>query len=308
MRILLGCALIVFSTVQVSQAGILTDLLTLDGQDNVMEDNSRGVIHDLDQDTFISVGDVITGLLRIDRRISPSATSSMDDSQQLVLAYSLEVDRIDPIAGGLLNAVKYKAASAGTGLDIKSLLGDAHEPAGFTDWASTAIAVMEKTFANNIPANNPVSNTTTAGMMLIDSVLNSASGYTLDALVGFGDDTDFYHNLIFSGAGLSIPAIKAANGSSTLGTQSAGLSVLYSDLGAAASVFLPVTATSVINNASSPHDIGVEGGILFGNNESNWDFADKANVRLNVVPEPASVLLVGLLIGCLGLARWGRKI
>lgn len=308
MRILFGCALIVFSTAQVSQAGILTDLLTLDGQDNVLEDNSRGVISDLDQNDVVSVGDVFTGLLRIDRRISPSATSSMDDSQQVVLAYSLEVDQIDPIAGGVLHAIKYKAASAGTGLDIESLLDDESKPAGFTDWASTAIAVMERTFGGNTPANNPVSNTTTAGMTLIGSVLGAGSGYTLDALVGFGDDTDFYHNLIFSGAGLSIPAIKAANGSSTLGTQSGGLSVLYSDLGAAASVFLPVTATSVINNVSSPHDIGVEGGILFGNNESNWDFADKANIRLNVVPEPASVLLVGLLIGCLGLARWGRKI
>jgi hypothetical protein len=73
-------------------------------------------------------------------------------------------------------------------------------------------------------------------------------------------------------------------------------------------LFQPVHATTVIGGLTSSHDIGMEGGVLFGNDESNWDLADKANFRMNVIeiPEPSSLTLCGLLVGLSGLAGWCR--
>ncbi len=303
-NLLLGLSLLGFLSCPV-RAGLLADLLTFDGKENVLEDNSRGLIHDLDQDDALSVGDVITGLVRIDRRISPMATASLDDRNQLVIAYSFEVDEVTPIVGIPFFTVKYKSTSALTGLDIRSLLGDSHEPAGFTAWDQAALVVMEQVFGVADPANNPVSDTTTAGTALIDSVLSDASGYTLDVIAGFAEDDDFFHQLLTGPAGISIPGLRAATGAVSIGTQSGGFSSLYQNLGPSMT-FAPVPATSVIDNSMSTYDIGVEGGLLFGSNQENWDFADKANFRLNVVPEPSTLGLAGLLvIGLLAGRRFG---
>ncbi len=287
------------------RAGLLEDVLSFDGRDNVLEDNSRGLLHDLDQDGDLSSGDVVTGLIRIDRRNSPTPTPSMDDRKQLIIAYSFEVEDVASIDNTPFSSITYVPASSGTGLDIKSLLGDTHEPAGFVDWAKVSLAVMERTFAADDSANNPVSNTVTAGADLIDDVLGDGSGYTLDVLGGFDDADDFYHQLITGSPGIDISDIRDATGAATLGTQSGGFSVLYDNLGAAR-VFRQVSATSVINNAVTQHDLGLEGGLLLGNNEANWGFADKANIRLNVVPEPATWVLV-LMAGCVGLMRGTRR-
>lgn len=281
------------------RAGLLEDVLSFDGQDNVLEDNSRGLLHDLDQDGDLSSGDVVRGLIRIDRRNSPTPTPSMDDRKQLIIAYSFEVEDVAAIGNTPFSSVTYVAASSGTGLDIKSLLGDTHEPAGFAEWSKVSLAVMERTFAADDPANNPVSNTATAGADLIDNVLGDGSGYTLDLLGGFDDTDDFYHQLMTGPPGIDVSDIRDATGAVTLGTQSGGFSVLYDNLGDG-KVFRPVSATSVINNADTEHDLGLEGGLLLGNNESNWGFADKANIRLNVVPEPSTWVSL-LVAGCVGL-------
>lgn len=307
MRCLLGTAFLVLCIASTTQAGILSDLLTLDGRDNVFEDNSRGLIYDQDSDGELSSGDVITGLVRLDRRISPTASSSMDDSMQLIVAYSYEVDQVTSLAGGAVTTIQYKVTSPATGHDIQSLLGDSFEPAGFADWDKATMVVMQRSFGADNPANNPVSNTVTAGATLIDSVLGDGSGYSLDAILGIASNDDFYSQLITGAPGIDIGDILTAGGSMTLGTQSGGFTALYSNLGPGATVFRPVEATDVTDGSMSMHDVGLEGGILFGNNETNWDFADKANVRLNVVPEPATLSLTGMLVGCLALFGWRRS-
>ncbi len=307
MRCLFGSTLILLCIATATRGGILSDLLTLDGRDNVFEDNSRGLIYDQDNDGELSSGDVITGLVRLDRRISPTASSSMDDSKQLIVAYSFEVDQVTALGGGAFSTIQYEVTSPATGLDIQSLLGDSFEPAGFADWDKAAMVVMERIFGADNSANNPVSNTVAAGASLIDNVLGDGSGYSLDAILGFASNDDFYSQLITGAAGVDISDIQSSDGSMTLATQSGGFTALYSDLGPGATVFRPVEATDVTDGSMSLHDVGLEGGIVFGNNETNWDFADKANVRLNVVPEPATLSLVGLLGGCLAFVRWRKS-
>ena len=291
-----------------SQAGILTDLLTFSGDDVILEDNSRGLFYDEDGNGVLSAGDVVAGLMRIDRRVAPTATASMDDRRQLIFAYSLQVETVEQLNGLGIYTVDFGPTAAATGKDLASLLGEAHKPAGFTDWDKAALVVMEQTFAADDVANNPVSNTSVAGATLMQSVLGSASGYTLDIIAGFDSEDDFYQNLLLGAPGISIPAIRAAGGSVTLGTHSGGLSVLYDNLGENI-LFQPVVATTVLGGAASSHDIGIEGGILFGNDEVNWDFADKANFRMNVIeiPEPNSLTLCGLLVGLFGLAWSGCR-
>lgn len=306
MRCLIGSTLLLLCMTTTTSAGIFSDLLTLDGQDNVFEDNSRGLIHDEDDNGELSSGDVITGLVRLDRRISPTASASMDDRTQLIVAYSFEVDQVTAL-GGTISTIEYQVTSPATGLDIQSLLGDSFEPAGFADWDQATMVVMERSFGADDPANNPVSNTVTAGATLIDSVLGDGSGYALNAILGIASNDDFYSQLITGAPGIDISDIQSADGSMTLGTQSGGFTALYSDLGPGATVFRPVEATDVTDGSMSLHDVGLEGGILFGNNETNWDFADKANVRLNVVAEPGSLSLAALLVGCLAAVQWRRR-
>jgi len=306
-----ACTVVLVACTSSGQAGILSDLLTYAGDDVVIEDNSRGLISDQQDPNepghgVLSAGDVLYGLIRIDRRISPTPTASMDDSMQLVVAYSYEVDTVDELDSLGMFTVDYRPTSVATGLDLKSLLGATHEPVGFTDWDRATFVVMEQTFASDDVANNPVSNTLTDGDLLIDSVLADGSGYTLDLIAGFGSDDDFYQSLMIGAPGITIADILAADGSVTLGTHSGGYTALYDNLESGA-VFLPVEATAVIGAVTTSHDIGLEGGVLLGNNQQNWDFADKANFRLNVVPEPSALTLCGLLVGLLGLCRWRKS-
>lgn len=298
-------------TAQSTQAGILDSLISADGIQDTLEDNSRGLIIDLDGDGFVSSGDVIVGLARIDRRSQGLASETLDDSKQLILAYSFMVDTIDPI--GPFFGITYKAVdpSLGTGYSIQELLDDAKEPAlSATEWAQATFAVLERQFAVAAAANNPVNDVTTAGMTLIDSVMGAGSGYTLDIIGGLVDPSDFFTNLITGGPGLSIAAIKAASNSVPIGSVSGGFTDLYRNFGGD---LLPVEGVNVLTNVSTYHDYTLTGGTLFGygsgtNPPTNWDYSDKLDVNLNVfVPEPSSMLVWAGLFGCVVGVRQLRR-
>ncbi|MFO0944938.1 MAG: hypothetical protein U1D30_03165 [Planctomycetota bacterium] len=299
-------------TAQSSQAGILDSLISSDGIQDTLEDNSRGLIIDEDGNNLVSSGDIIVGLARIDRRSQGLASSTLDDSKQLILAYSFMVDTVTPL--GPFAGVTYKAVdpSLGTGYSIQELLADALEPPlSATEWAQATFAVLEKQFGNTNASNNPVNDVTTAGMTLIDGVMGTGTTYSLDIIGGLVDSSDFFTNLITGGPGLSIPAIIAASNSVPIGSVSGGFTNLYKNF---AGTLLAVEGVNVLTNASSYHDYTLTGGTLFGYGSgspqpTNWTYSDKLDVNLNNfnVPEPSSMLVWAGLFGCVVGARQLRR-
>jgi hypothetical protein len=296
-----------------SAASILTSNIALDGTQTVIEDNSRGVIHDLDNSGFVSVGDVIVGLARLDRRSQNGSGVTLDDDQQLILAYSFQVDSIQSV--GPFAGIYYKPVNpaAGTGLSIKELMGSSLQPSlSSAQWAQATFALMEKQFPTINAANNPVNNTTTAGMALVNSVLGNGSGYTLDIIGGIVSSSDFFTNLIIGGPGTNIAAIQNASNSVTLGVVSGGFSNLYNVFPSGA-LLLPVEGDNVLTNSPTYHDYTLTGGNLFGYGSgpgnNNWDYSDKldVNLRVQAVPEPASVALWAGLFGGLLVGRRFRR-
>jgi hypothetical protein len=172
---------------------------------------------------------------------------------------------------------------------------------------------MEKQFPSALASNNPVNNTTTAGMTLINSVLGDGSGFTLDIIGGIVSPSDFFTNLITGGPGTNINDIRNASNSVTLGVVSGGFTNIWNNLPGSPTL-IPVEADNVLTNTSTYHDYTLTGGSLYGYGNgpgsNNWDYSDKLDVNLNVkaVPEPASVAVwCGLFGGLVAVRRLRRR-
>lgn len=316
-KFLLTLGLMVLATGP-SQAGLLSDLLSgvPTGSKVTLEDNSRGIFYDRQgPDTegagLVSVGDVINGILHIDRRRDPTATPTLSDQQELIVVYSFQVAAIDAlfVAGEFIQAkITYVPTLVSDPASIFNLLGDqftAGKDPGI--WSSAAFAVLEHVSPS---ATNPISDVTTPGAGIIDSITGNSSPYTLDMIGGIlsglnsHGSQDFYDNKITGGPGLIIPAIQAEDASTTLGTLSGGFSVLWDNMNVE---YLATNIKSVTTNLTTYHDVTISGGVLFGNNAPNWDYSDKADVNLSVVPVPGTGLLLAGMGGLVGLRRLRRR-
>ena len=295
-----------------ARAGILNTILTFDGQDNVLEDNSREIINDTDGNGLISTGDVFYGLQRLDRRSQPNPSIDLGSTQQLVNLFSFEIASILRDSSGNVTGYIFKPTTATHAKSVKNLLDSALDPGTVANWNNVGVAMIEKTFATAAPGNNPVANTVTAGDTIIAG-MTAAAGWSLDILAGFSTSTDFWDfkldSSLSGNAAIPIAAIKALSSLSTVGTFAAGLSAVYNNFGGNA-VFLPVTALSTIAGASvTTHDLAVIPiAAVSGYDFTNWDVKDVANIKLNVVPEPTTIALWAVgFVGMVGIARRRRR-
>jgi hypothetical protein len=152
--------------------------------------------------------------------------------------------------------------------------------------------VLEK-----IDPSNPL-DSTADGLDIIDSVVGAGSGYVIDAIAGFGSGSDFLHTR------LNDPSVTDISDPNFALDERGGFTVFADSLGAE---FLDVSSVRFTGTgANTPHDLViVPVTSVTPSPESNWDLADSATFRVNILPEPGSMTLLGL--GLLGLAGYRRR-
>ena len=298
-------------------SSILGDLLTLEGEVDTINDNSRAQIFDVDQDDMLSVGDEIVGILQFEK-VNDSDPSPA--GLYGVFAFKVTADR--SLGGAIPIPIQdHGAIPSAEAHSLKSLLDPALQPAAFTNWDNAVIAFVE---IPSLGANDPKdpfslvnSQPLVDPMSVISNVMTVANGYSLDAITGFGKDDDFLSTMANIAAGLlignkdgvlKISEITADNSGNTVMTEKAGLSVLYDVFGGVP--YLPLSIENYDAANPTQHDIILtpDGAIQTSTTAApNWDLEDDSNFQINPVPEPGTLTLWISVLAAIGLVRMRQR-
>ncbi|HLA84295.1 MAG TPA: hypothetical protein VJL29_05845 [Thermoguttaceae bacterium] len=293
-------------------SSILGDLMTLDGNADALNDNSRGMIFDNDQDNVLSAGDEYVGVLQLER------VNDADPSPSgLYAIFSFRMNGSRSLDGVPIQ--DHEAIPSSETHGLKSLLDDGLEPGSFTDWDNAVFAFVE---IPSLGINDPKdpfslmnSDSSDDPLSIISNVMTAANGYSLDAIVGFGNENDFISTAFNTLAGrqignkdgvLTIPEILADNSGTTVFLEKAGLSVLYHEGGMS---FLQMSAENY-GNAATLHDIimSPDGAIQTSTaSVPNWHLEDDTNFLINPVPEPTTMTMLLSLAALLGMVPWRQR-
>jgi hypothetical protein len=280
----------------VAEAGILSSLLTYDGVQDDLTDESRSLLVDNDGNHTLSTGDDLFGFIRI----SNINGSGLSNAQNVVIAFSAVITSGGPIVGNGVYDFTLGPVGAAGPISLTSLLGAGMLPASATPFLSSAIfAVLESSTVN--PLTNAAFNS--AADAFAQMKLFSPGNWTYDALGGFGSNPDdfFEAELTAKAGGANVSGIEAG-GFSILDQVFAGLGVS----------FLPVDVQHVDGVTVTSHDIGLFNDSSITNQKSGpniakWNFVDNAHFGVNPTPEPASLLVWAGLLGTVGLASRRRR-
>jgi len=278
-----------------ADAGIVSSLLTSNGVQDSLVDQSVDSFLDVDGSGTFNLGDVLFGIAQIDQ-VQPDGGASITVAPARIgVAFAAEVTSFEPV-GSLPTqdffSVEFGAVTS-AGNTLNDLLG-----AGFagTFDNDTIFAVFERS----------------AGGSLLD-VPNTPG--TADALQIFTDVGADAFDFVFSG-GLeagdffeSTIGFNSTTGDFVGGDQRGGFTITNSTIGTVGTDFLPVDVTRLDGTTVSSHDITID----VGSNISPADglqltngFAFENNVQfsINTVPEPTSALtFLGVFAICVARRR-----
>lgn len=280
--------------VSLVDAGIVSSLLTSNGVQDSLVDQSVDSFLDVDGSGTFNLGDVLFGIAQIDQ-VQPDGGASITVAPARIgVAFAAEVTSFE--SAGSLPTQDFFSLEFGAVNSVGNTLNDLLGPgfAGTFD-NDTIFAVFERS----------------AGGALID-VPNTPG--TADALQIFTDVGADAFDFVFSGgleAGDFFEAIISFNsttGAFVGGDQRGGFTITNSTIGTVGTDFLPVDVTRLDGTVSS-HDITID----VGSNISPADglqltngFAFENNVQfsINTVPEPTSALtFLGVFAICVARRR-----
>jgi hypothetical protein len=284
------------AAVNTAEAGLLEVAITPDGEMDVLQDNSVGlVLLDAGVAGRIDAGDVIGGLVRIQK----NTTDGFDVSPtlgELVVVFSAEV--LGQSAGVQFgNGVKFDLAPTVTSQAILAGLLPTHGVFPLGSVAATLSAPA---------SSSPVDPTTQAFFPTALANLNSGI-WSRDAVLGFDTsgvggtnefgDFDFFEAELrdFSGNGfIEVAELLARSVGSLIGAESGGFSMLDGPN----FLYLPVLVDHLDGATTTLHQVGIPSTSLLRPNATEaanlYAFADQANVLVNPAPEPSSMVLLGL--------------
>ena len=307
-------------------SSIFGDLLTLDGNPDTINDNSRAVIFDNQLpgqpgSDMLSPGDEIVGILKFESvsNVDPSPAglygifSFQVTNQRLLGQTSAVIMDHGPIA-----------ANSATGHSLQQLLNPDLQPDSgeFSNWDNAVFAFVEIPELGLNDPNDPFSTVNSQygvdPLNVINDVIRAANGYSLNAIVGFDDQDDFLSTLLnpFAANQLGSPGpfplisdiMANTDDGITIVNERCGLSVLYD-------VFdMDFQQLSITNwdQPTSQHDIvmkpdgSVQTSLEFS--APNWHLEDDANFIMNpVVPEPTTMTLLFSLVAVLAFVKPKRQ-
>ncbi|OYP33000.1 PEP-CTERM sorting domain-containing protein [Rhodopirellula sp. MGV] len=267
--------------IQSASATVLGSLLTFDGVEDSLVDDSRSSFFDNDGNGVISVGDVVYGFAAMSEAGPTNSETSITD--QVVAVFAVQVTGTD-LTGTLLNG-----GVTTPGQDLGSLLtgtGFAPIDNGLGDAAFVILS-----HAGLTP--EPLSFSSISDFTSAD--------WEYEATLGFATGSNDY---------LHVDATFQPDGGGGFvlasATERGGFTVLDSVFTGAK--FLPVSNLRLDETGFSSHEVVLDNAIIQdAGPTSPWDFIDQARFRLNAVPEPASALAFAGIMGLAGFSRRRRK-
>ena len=261
-----------------ANAGVLSSLLTFNGVEDLLIDQSRSNFLDADGSGGFSVGDVLSGFVTIDQADPDSDNVDIVDvnsPEAVVFAFAAEVTGENPNGFNL-------GVSTVAGNTLEDFI-DAGIYSNVTNEAETIFVALEASNAASSPLNESVFNS-------LDD-FNAGNGFSFVLSGGIADGTDDFFQFSPIGVG------------DIVGAEAGGFTIFDSPFGVDA--LLPVSATRLDGSADSQHDVSLINGTIFtADPGSVFDFANNSDFAINAVPEPTTMMS---FIGIFGLVTMRRR-
>lgn len=284
-----------------AQAGLLESVVSLDGVVDDLQDNSVGLVrHDVGVVGALNVGDVIAGIVRIEKNTSFNPDLQISTSLgELVVLFSAQIAAAvpyTPATGGNFfpASVRYTLIPTVTpGHTLSDLLPT------YGAFAPNAIAAVLSAPVGSSPTDPTGVDFASA----LTELNNGGTGaWSLDAVLGFAlglnqhGFADYFETELDdnNSDGVVTAAEIIGNPLQQVGLESAGLSVLSGPF----PTYLPVTSGHLDQQTITEHDVSISFGQLLRPNadqlSDDYLFGDQVTVRVNPVPEPSSMVLLAL--------------
>lgn len=264
-----------------AQAGVLSSLLTFNGTEDLLIDQSRSSLFDADSSGGFSLGDVLYGYVSIDQVDADNDGLDVQDISPDAVVFAFAAK----ITGANLNGSINLGASDVAGYTLGDLL-DADVYSNVTNASETIFVGLEGT-----PVANVLDEST------FDSLddFNAGNGlsYILSGGIAGGSD-DFFH-------------FRAAPpGFGFIGAEAGGFTIFDHGFGSG-TTFVDVDSGRLDGLADTQHNISLLNGFISeASSGSVWDFTNNSDFLVNAVPEPSSLLAFAGVFG-LGLMRRRRS-
>lgn len=293
-------------------ASILGSKLTMDGVEDLLDDESVGMAVDFNNDNVLNVGDIIFGIVRIDGQSDGIAIGP----QRISALYSFEVNSVNAAtglvtfgaigssAGANMNDVEAGNGSLFSGLQrsafkLQTLVsGLGHATGILADWTNAGFAIISNDGSHSDPLAANLAGDLN-GYTIVTTHMSAANGWQLELVSGFETPDDYHHVKVSDATIANLENLRAQVSKGDFADFAGGFSVMYHPFGN--SEFIPVAGLTADGNFSGTyHDMTIEAGSLSGVKGSGagadtaarreWMFVDDATFRLNVVPEPTSMI------------------
>ena len=257
-----------------ANAGVLSSLLSFNGIEDVLIDQSRSNFDDLDNNGVFSTGDILSGFVSIDQADPDNDNLGIIDVNSpdaVVFAFAAEVTGVDP---------ENLVANLGPNVEVLSSLLDSDIAENITD-SGTIFVALESAASPASPLDESVFDA-------LDD-FNAGNGFSFVLSGGFANGTDDFFQFQPVGVG------------GIVGIESGGFTVFDSPFGE----LLPVSVVRLDGAPDSFHDTTLfNGTITNAPDGSAFDFNNNSDFAINAVPEPTAMMT---FMGIFGLAFRGRR-
>lgn len=265
-----------------AQAGILSSLLSYDGMEDEIQDDSVGTFTTATAGV-LAVGDVISGMISLD----PVDGNNVPAGTSIIGAYSFEVETI----AADKKSATFKAASGAS--SIGSILTAAGVDANGVDYTGAGLAVLESGTAD-------VNSDDFAGPTFGFTVASGVTGADFKTVVSLGVLEHVLARPLGDITDLTTPP-SIFDPIGFFGTYN----VVDHALGAS-TIFLPVTNSL----SGTVGDAKIEDGRILVPSATDvangWSFGDDGNYFINPVPEPGTYAAFAA-IGMIGFVARRRR-
>ena len=262
-----------------ANAGVLSSLLSFNGVEDLLIDQSRSNFTDVDSSGGFTVGDVLSGFVTIDQADPDSDSTGVVDvnsPEAVVFAFAAEV------TGQNINGSLNLGVSTVADNTLKDFI-DADIYSNVTNAAETIFVALEASNAASSPLDESVFNS-------LDD-FNAGNGFSFVLSGGIADGTDDFFQFSPIGVG------------DIVGAEAGGFTIFDSPFGVDA--LLPVSSTRLDGLADSQHDVSLINGTIFNADPGSvFDFANNSDFAINAVPEPTSMMS---FLGIFGLVTMRRR-
>jgi len=308
-RTIIFAAALCLSAFSSASASVFWDHVSADGAAvDEFKDASRALFFDRDGSGTVNAGDVAIGLIRFGQKtLQPSEAFTYGATQQVIAAYAFTVGAPDPVVAGRFTLLPTIAADP---LSLYSLSNAGIQGLmPVADWNKTFFVLLDKD-----GVTNPV-DMDALGTTVMDNVIGNAAGaagWTVDEIGGEVKSQDFLEAQV---GNINYAVLGNVNSPLPIGQEAGGLTIQYDNQGITAlNGWLPVNVTHLDLITVTSHDITFTATIeglkdpVTGLPNPNWTTQDSSNFDIDpVVPEPASVVVWGLLTCVVGLVGWFRR-